>query len=580
MRAFAHRGLGIAITALLALPVMAQAPRRPAAAATAQSSGELMGLVTDAGGRPQAGAVVQVRSGGVHGILVHGVTTAAGVFSFTGLVPGIYYVQVGKGARLAARQRVQVHASERALLLVNLPKVLESARFGPPAGEPADHAFDWALRQATIWKPILRLQDPQAAEAPAGGGPPLEGYVALTAGAGTGAFQGPDLATAFRFDTRLLNEQVSFVGDVGTNGQGGGSDTRLEARLRPIDPSNSSRLMMAMRQVSVPGLPALPSLRVLSLNYANGVAVGDNLRVQYGAMVNAVTMTDTVATFDPYLRVMYRVGQTGVLEYRAVSAVPPVRFNRDYADMPDPTPQVTLDHNRARLERAHHQELMYTDSFTPNDTVSAAVFTEHFSRAAVNGTFSIQGGGRPGMSGAEMEAGNLLPDLLNNMFTADGGSYGGVGYRVVLQHRLGANWRADLGFSDGAVLVPNGATFDRNMADALRPGRAHAITAKISGITPFTHTNLICSYRALSGPMATELDPYDDGAGQSEGYANVYIRQPLPAIMGGSSGRLAALLEIHNLLAQGYIPMMGSDGHTLYLVQSARSLRGGLTISF
>ena len=35
-----------------------------------------------------------------------------------------------------------------------------------------------------------------------------------------------------------------------------------------------------------------------------------------------------------------------------------------------------------------------------------------------------------------------------------------------------------------------------------------------------------------------------------------------------------------NLLAQGYVPVIGSDGHTLYLVQSARSVRGGVAFVF
>ncbi|MGH9413933.1 MAG: hypothetical protein ACRD0Y_09365, partial [Terriglobales bacterium] len=66
---------------------------------------------------------------------------------------------------------------------------------------------------------------------------------------------------------------------------------------------------------------------------------------------------------------------------------------------------------------------------------------------------------------------------------------------------------------------------------------------------------------------------------QGNSYANIFLRQPLPGVF-GVGGKLAALVEIHNLLAQGYIPVLAPDGQTLYLVQSARSLRGGLTISF
>ena len=43
---------------------------------------------------------------------------------------------------------------------------------------------------------------------------------------------------------------------------------------------------------------------------------------------------------------------------------------------------------------------------------------------------------------------------------------------------------------------------------------------------------------------------------------------------------MEALVDIRNLLAQGYIPVIGQDGHTLYLVQSARSIRGGVAFNF
>jgi hypothetical protein len=40
------------------------------------------------------------------------------------------------------------------------------------------------------------------------------------------------------------------------------------------------------------------------------------------------------------------------------------------------------------------------------------------------------------------------------------------------------------------------------------------------------------------------------------------------------------LLDLRNLLAQGYVPVIGSDGRTVYLVQSARSVRGGVAFNF
>jgi hypothetical protein len=38
--------------------------------------------------------------------------------------------------------------------------------------------------------------------------------------------------------------------------------------------------------------------------------------------------------------------------------------------------------------------------------------------------------------------------------------------------------------------------------------------------------------------------------------------------------------DLRNLLAQGYVPVLGSDGHTVYLVQSARAVSGGVAFTF
>ena len=45
-------------------------------------------------------------------------------------------------------------------------------------------------------------------------------------------------------------------------------------------------------------------------------------------------------------------------------------------------------------------------------------------------------------------------------------------------------------------------------------------------------------------------------------------------------GRMEAIVDLRNLMAQGYVPVISPDGHTVYLVQSARSVRGGVSFTF
>jgi hypothetical protein len=72
---------------------------------------------------------------------------------------------------------------------------------------------------------------------------------------------------------------------------------------------------------------------------------------------------------------------------------------------------------------------------------------------------------------------------------------------------------------------------------------------------------------------------FNASAGQSEPFLNVFVRQPLPGT-GSLPGHMEAILELRNLLAQGYVPVMGQDGRTVYLVDSARAVRGGVAFTF
>jgi hypothetical protein len=72
---------------------------------------------------------------------------------------------------------------------------------------------------------------------------------------------------------------------------------------------------------------------------------------------------------------------------------------------------------------------------------------------------------------------------------------------------------------------------------------------------------------------------FNASPGQSDPYLNVYFRQPLPGL-GFLPVHMEAMLDLRNLMAQGYIPVMGLDGRTVYLVQSARSVRGGVAFTF
>ena len=44
--------------------------------------------------------------------------------------------------------------------------------------------------------------------------------------------------------------------------------------------------------------------------------------------------------------------------------------------------------------------------------------------------------------------------------------------------------------------------------------------------------------------------------------------------------RQTRIFDLRNLMAEGYVPVMGQDHRTVYLVPSARSVRGGVAFVF
>src|SRR5262249_20199583 len=109
--------------------------------------------------------------------------------------------------------------------------------------------------------------------------------------------------------------------------------------------------------------------------------------------------------------------------------------------------------------------------------------------------------------------------------------------------------------------------------------RRQAVAAKLSGHIPHSRTQWITSYKWTSGQALTPVDLFDASPGQSDPYLDFSLRQPIPA------GRfipaqMEAMVDVKNLLAQGYVPVVSQDGQTVYLVQAPRSIRGGVAFSF
>jgi len=156
--------------------------------------------------------------------------------------------------------------------------------------------------------------------------------------------------------------------------------------------------------------------------------------------------------------------------------------------------------------------------------------------------------------------------------------------RAVAQRNFNSNLTGTLDVAYGGALTlrsPGSFVIGSMPAnEAFTEVRQTAIAAKLAGRIPASKTSWIASYRWTPGSTAlTPVDAFNVSAGQTDPFLNLFIRQPLPSVS-FLPGKMEAVVDIRNLLSQGYIPVIGQDGHTLYLVQSARSIRGGVAFSF
>jgi hypothetical protein len=115
------------------------------------------------------------------------------------------------------------------------------------------------------------------------------------------------------------------------------------------------------------------------------------------------------------------------------------------------------------------------------------------------------------------------------------------------------------------------------MLAAAHPRRAQAYSISLSGTLDGTGTRWRASYTWQPEDTVTRVAPYAENA--AEPYLNLHLRQPIRVRREGTGG-VEALLDLRNLLAQGYQPYLLSDGSILVFAQDQRGVAGGLAFTF
>ena len=110
---------------------------------------------------------------------------------------------------------------------------------------------------------------------------------------------------------------------------------------------------------------------------------------------------------------------------------------------------------------------------------------------------------------------------------------------------------------------------------AARPRRAQMYAISLSGTIEGTGTRWRASYRWQPADTVTAIAPYSVGA--MEPYLNLHLRQPISIRSNGVN--VEALLNVSNLLAEGYRPYVTNSGMVVF-AQDQRSVGAGVAFTF
>ena len=540
--------------------------------------GTIAGFVRNAEGQPQMGAVVEIL--GLAPLeSVSAFTDEHGFFSASGLAAGMYDVRVSATSYLPAfLDGVGLRAGTKVTLNLTLNTLFDAVRTLPAHGPAEQEDWKWVLRSSSN-RPILRALPDPTGKAPLSAedsskNHELKGTLSLVAGSASEGFgSSSDMNTGFSVERSVFaSDRIGLWGNIGYSGLAGVAPASVVRFSFTHQMDNGSEPEFAVTVRNLPATIPLPnsSFQSVAMTTSDTFRFGEGVEVHLGSDFETIQFLGRASAVRPFGSAEVHLSPNTLLEYSYVTSEPDTEMEKGFdvapPDLSETQPRVSMVEYSPSLEHAHHQELSLSRHLGRTN-LQVAAFADQVTNPALTG-----------VGEASIEQGMVLPDVYSGTFTYQGNDLHTKGLRVVMQQKLTGNITSTLDFAYGGVLdlVNPNATL-ANVQQSMGTRNTYGAAEKLSGIIPKTKTRWIASYRWINGQALTPVDMFNASPGQTAPYLNIYIRQPVPVIL---PGHVEVLVDLRNLLAQGYVPVLDQDGRTVYLVQSARAVRGGLNFTF
>jgi hypothetical protein len=529
------------------------------------------GLVCDSAGVPQIGAQVQLLRPDLT-VIASVYTDVNGRFLIPAVLPGRYAVKaMGAWFLPSLRENVRVRANTIVNLTLNsLYEAMQWLPAEPRAGNAQKDDWAWTLRSASN-RPLLRwLEDGPLVVVSDGDGahPRLKARLMATGQEGAFGESGERIFAAVEetpSNSRELLASVDFAP---------GTDLGMESMLgfsQDLGFAGSVQSVAAVAFHPETDANGADGLDEAAIRSWETIHLGDEFEAEVGSDQVLARLSgpapETVADLLPFASVGWRQGNSA-LRYRMATQLPGAPDSKD-TEAQAWLPALSARNGKLAIEHGNHQELDW-ERHTDASSVAVLLFDDRISNPVIEAMSRFAVG--------DSAPATVLFDSASGLLRAAGPQFSTAGVAAAFEHSLPGGNHLRLSYANGGALVLAApAASLAQLIAGVHPRHAHSYALSLSGTLDGTGTRWRASYRWQPEETLTQVDPFTLNA--VEPYLNLHLRQPIH-LRRNSTGSFEAVLDLRNLLAEGYCPYLLSDGSLLIFAQDQRSIRAGLAFSF